>query len=67
MVPSPWRELLREMGDPYARLADPGRRPALVPDDQVHRALLARLEGVTVSTYKKAGTDLRVNLLRIER
>ncbi|WP_091470896.1 YobI family P-loop NTPase [Paenarthrobacter nitroguajacolicus] len=61
------RELLREMGDPYARLADLGHRPALVPDDDVHNALLERLEGVTVSSSKKAGTQLRVNMFRTER
>lgn len=61
------RDLLREMEDPYARLADPGHRPAFVPDDQVHGELLQRLGGVTVSTYKKAGTQLKVNLLRTER
>lgn len=61
------RDLLREMGDPYARLADPGRRTAFVPDDHVHRALLERLESVTVSSSKKAGTQLRVNLFRTER
>ncbi|SDW85630.1 AAA ATPase domain-containing protein [Arthrobacter sp. cf158] len=61
------RYLLRQMGDPYARLADPGRRPVHVPDDEDHNALLGRLEGVTVSTYKKTGTQLKVNLFRLER
>jgi hypothetical protein len=61
------RELLREMEDPYARLADLGHRPVFVPDDHVHRALLKRLEGVTVSSSKKAGTELKVNLFRTER
>lgn len=61
------RASLRDMGDPYTRLADPGHRPVYLPDDQVHRVLLERLEGVTVSTYKKARSQLKVNLLRIER
>lgn len=61
------RELLREMEDPYARLADLGHRPVLVPDDDVHYALVERLKGVTVSTSKKVGTQLRVNLFRTER
>jgi hypothetical protein len=61
------RELLRAMEDPYARLADLGHRPVLVPDDHVHHALVERLKGVTVSTSKKAGTQLRINLFRTER
>ncbi|NIJ03420.1 hypothetical protein FHR86_003779 [Paenarthrobacter ilicis] len=61
------RELLREMGDADARLADLDYRPALVPADDVHNALLERLEGVTVSSSKKAGTQLKVNVFRTER
>jgi hypothetical protein len=61
------RELLRAMEDPYARLADLGHRPVLVPDDDVHYALVERLKGVTVSTSKKVGTQLKVNLFRTER
>lgn len=61
------RELLREMEDPYGRLADLGHRPVLLPDDDVHHALIERLKGVTVSASKNAGAQLRVSLLRTER
>lgn len=61
------RGLLRGMEGPYERLADPGHRPVLLPNDQIHRALIRRLEGVTVSSVREVGTELRVNLLRVER
>lgn len=61
------RKLLREIGEPYARLADLGRRPVTLPDNQMHHDLLHRLDGVTVSTYRKMGQKLRVYLLRTEK
>lgn len=64
------RCLLRAMGEDYARIADPGPRPAYLPDDADHRAVLERLQGAPVSSYdtdtKRQGM-LRVNLHKADR
>lgn len=61
------RALLRTMGQPYSSLADPSHRPVYVPNDRAHHELIDRLRGVTVSSVKEDGAQIRVNLVRKER
>lgn len=65
--PDEMRALLRMMGQPYSSLADPSHRPVYVPNDRAHHELVDRLRGITVSSDKEDGAQIRVNLVRKER
>lgn len=42
------RSLLRALGGPYAQIADPGLSRPVVPNDEAHGLILARLRGAAV-------------------
>lgn len=57
--------ILTAIGEPYARLAAPGHRPAKLPNDQAHRELAEHLKttGVVSSVTKDwDGTTIKVHM-----
>lgn len=59
------RAALRALGDPYSLVADRGASRPLVPDDDVHRRVLQRLqEAEIVSSHEPERDGRRVNLRR---
>ena len=59
------RAALRALGDPYSLVADRGSSRPLVPDDDVHRRVLQRLqEAEIVSSHEPERGGRRVNLRR---
>lgn len=62
------RALLRQLGTRYASIADPGTSRPLVPDDEAHRTIVARLQaaGVVSKAVEDKG-GLRVSLFRSVR
>jgi len=58
---------LTAMGDPYARLAAPGARPARLPNDPAHLALVERLKqdgDVNSWSVEHGNTRIKVNMKR---